>query len=295
MRLRRAQRPAGRAAPGPRRPRRTAALNRTRRAPESRSLTAGRPGRMLCAASPRQEVLMPSTDQPVPFTADDYRARMTRAAESADAAGLAGVLVAPGPDMVHLTGYRPTAETERLTLLVLRAGHDPVLVVPALEAADAERASRRPRPHPEGLDRRREPLHPHRRTPARQGPVRDQRQRLGAAPAGPAQAPARQLLRLAHRRPAHAAGGQGRGRAGTPRRGGGRRRRDVRADPEGPLLRPHGRARWPPIWPRSSRNTATPRSTSPWWGRAPTAPTRTTRRATAPSSGATWSSWTSAA
>ncbi|MEE1779024.1 aminopeptidase P family protein [Streptomyces sp. NPDC049952] len=83
---------------------------------------------------------MPSTDHPVPFTADDYRARMTRAAEAADAAGLAGVLVAPGPDMVHLTGYRPTADTERLTLLVLRAGHDPVLVVPALEAADAERA-----------------------------------------------------------------------------------------------------------------------------------------------------------
>ncbi|MFE3516407.1 M24 family metallopeptidase [Streptomyces sp. NPDC059166] len=82
--------------------------------------------------------------QPAPFTADDYRARMARAAESADAAGLAGVLVAPGPDMVHLTGYRPTAETERLTVLVLRAGHDPVLVVPALEAADAERATGAP-------------------------------------------------------------------------------------------------------------------------------------------------------
>ncbi|MFC9202318.1 M24 family metallopeptidase [[Kitasatospora] papulosa] len=87
---------------------------------------------------------MPSTDHPVPFTADDYRVRMTRAAEAADAAGLAGVLVAPGPDMVHLTGYRPTADTERLTLLVLRAGHDPVLVVPALEAADAERATGSP-------------------------------------------------------------------------------------------------------------------------------------------------------
>ncbi|MFE6184422.1 M24 family metallopeptidase [Streptomyces sp. NPDC056465] len=87
---------------------------------------------------------MPSTDQPVPFTAEDYRARMIRAAEAADEAGLAGVLVAPGPDMVHLTGYRPTAETERLTLLVLRAGQDPVLVVPALEAADAERAAGAP-------------------------------------------------------------------------------------------------------------------------------------------------------
>ncbi|MEU1484712.1 aminopeptidase P family protein [Streptomyces sp. NPDC005752] len=87
---------------------------------------------------------MPSNDQPPPFTADVYRARMARAVDSAGAAGLAGVLVAPGPDMVHLTGYRPTADTERLTLLVLRAGHDPVLVVPALEAADAERAAGAP-------------------------------------------------------------------------------------------------------------------------------------------------------
>ncbi|MCX4820036.1 Xaa-Pro peptidase family protein [Streptomyces sp. NBC_01142] len=76
---------------------------------------------------------------PAPFTADDYRARMTRAAEAAADAGLAGVLVAPGPDLVYLTGYRPAA-TERLTLLVLAAGHDPVLVVPTLEAPDAEEA-----------------------------------------------------------------------------------------------------------------------------------------------------------
>lgn len=82
---------------------------------------------------------MSSPNQPVPFTADDYRARMARAAESAAEAGLAGVLVAPGPDLVHLTGYRPV-NTERLTLLVLRAGEDPVLVVPTLEAPDAERA-----------------------------------------------------------------------------------------------------------------------------------------------------------
>ncbi|MFC8915254.1 M24 family metallopeptidase [Streptomyces sp. NPDC057116] len=75
-----------------------------------------------------------------PFTADDYRTRMARATEAAAAAGLAGLLVAPGPDLAHLTGYRPTADTERLTLLVLAPGHDPVLVVPALEAPDAERA-----------------------------------------------------------------------------------------------------------------------------------------------------------
>ncbi|MFJ4855265.1 M24 family metallopeptidase [Streptomyces sp. NPDC088730] len=87
---------------------------------------------------------MSSPNQPAPFTADDYRARMERAAASAAAAGLAGVLVAPGPDMVHLTGYRPTADTERLTLLVLAAGQDPVLVVPTLEAPDAEKCAGAP-------------------------------------------------------------------------------------------------------------------------------------------------------
>jgi D-alanyl-D-alanine dipeptidase len=78
---------------------------------------------------------------PAPFTAADYRARMERAARSAADAGLAGLLVAPGPDMVWLTGYQPTAVTERLTVLVLAPGHDPVLVVPTLEAPDAEKAA----------------------------------------------------------------------------------------------------------------------------------------------------------
>ncbi|MGW2817526.1 M24 family metallopeptidase [Streptomyces sp. NPDC001415] len=83
---------------------------------------------------------MPTTPAPAPFTADDYRARMARAAQSAADAGLAGVLVAPGPDLVYLTGYQPTAITERLTVLVLAAGQDPVLVVPTLEAPDAAHA-----------------------------------------------------------------------------------------------------------------------------------------------------------
>ncbi|MFB7507709.1 aminopeptidase P family protein [Streptomyces broussonetiae] len=77
---------------------------------------------------------------PQPFTAADHRARMERAVRSAADAGLAGLLVAPGPDMVWLTGYTPTAVTERLTVLVLTPGHDPVLVVPTLEAPDAEHA-----------------------------------------------------------------------------------------------------------------------------------------------------------
>ncbi|MFI1356631.1 aminopeptidase P family protein [Streptomyces sp. NPDC020898] len=81
---------------------------------------------------------------PAPFTVDDYRARMRRAARAATDAGLAGLLVAPGPDLVWLTGYAPPAVTERLTLLVLAAGQDPVLVVPALEAPDAVRAAGAP-------------------------------------------------------------------------------------------------------------------------------------------------------
>ncbi|WP_330460490.1 aminopeptidase P family protein [Streptomyces sp. NBC_00820] len=78
---------------------------------------------------------------PAHFTADDYKARMERAARAAGDAGLAGLLVAPGPDMVWLTGYTPTAITERLTVLVLTPGREPVLVVPTLEAPDAEEAA----------------------------------------------------------------------------------------------------------------------------------------------------------
>ncbi|MFJ6389858.1 aminopeptidase P family protein [Streptomyces sp. NPDC091972] len=81
------------------------------------------------------------TGTAAPFAADDYRARMERAARSAADAGLAGLLVAPGPDLVWLTGYAPTAATERLTLLVLAPGQDPVLVVPTLEAPDAAKAA----------------------------------------------------------------------------------------------------------------------------------------------------------
>ncbi|MFD7296158.1 aminopeptidase P family protein [Streptomyces sp. NPDC059897] len=82
-----------------------------------------------------------TTGTPAPFTAADYKARMDRAAQSAADAGLAGVLVAPGPDLVWLTGYHVPADTERLTLLVLAAGQQPTLVVPTLEAPDAAKAA----------------------------------------------------------------------------------------------------------------------------------------------------------
>ena len=80
------------------------------------------------------------TDFPAPFTEQDYAARMTRAARDAAQTGLAGLLVTPGPDLVWLCGYRPTAVTERLTLLVVTPGSEPRLLVPALERPDAEAA-----------------------------------------------------------------------------------------------------------------------------------------------------------
>ena len=74
------------------------------------------------------------------FTAEDYAARMARVVDQAVEAGLDAVVVGPGPDLVWLTGYRPTAITERLTALVLAVGRSPVLLVPTLERPDAEAA-----------------------------------------------------------------------------------------------------------------------------------------------------------
>ncbi|MFE4516612.1 aminopeptidase P family protein [Kitasatospora sp. NPDC056783] len=65
---------------------------------------------------------------------------MARATAEATAAGLAGLVIAPGPDLAYLCGYTPTAITERLTALVLAAGREPTLVVPKLERPDAEKA-----------------------------------------------------------------------------------------------------------------------------------------------------------
>jgi Xaa-Pro aminopeptidase len=64
----------------------------------------------------------PDDRGPAPFTADDFAARIARVASSAERAGLAGVLVAPGPDLLYLTGYAPVAITERLTILVVAPG-----------------------------------------------------------------------------------------------------------------------------------------------------------------------------
>jgi D-alanyl-D-alanine dipeptidase len=77
---------------------------------------------------------------PEPFTAEDYTRRMHSAVDQALQAGLDGLVIAPGPDLGWLTGYRSTAGTERPTLLVLVPALPPTLLVPTLEQADAEAA-----------------------------------------------------------------------------------------------------------------------------------------------------------
>ncbi len=181
---------------------------------------------------------MTGSATPAPFTAADYRARMERAARSAADAGLAGLLVAPGPDMVWLTGYTPTAVTERLTVLVLAPGRDPVLVVPTLEAPDAEQAAGAAaltlRDWTDGKD-------PYAVT----ADLLDDRGRFGISDNTWAMhllgfqrtLPDTSYASLTDALPMLRAG-EGRGRAGTP---GSRRsgcRRNVRGDPEGSLRRP---------------------------------------------------------
>jgi D-alanyl-D-alanine dipeptidase len=76
-----------------------------------------------------------------PFTVEDFARRMERAAKQAADAGLTGVLVTPGPDLLYFTGYAPVAITERITMLVLKASSRAAMIVPNLERPDAEDAS----------------------------------------------------------------------------------------------------------------------------------------------------------
>jgi D-alanyl-D-alanine dipeptidase len=61
-----------------------------------------------------------------------FERRLARAAARTAELGAAGVIVAPSPDLVYLTGYDPMP-LERPTLLVVRSGERPALVVPMLE------------------------------------------------------------------------------------------------------------------------------------------------------------------
>jgi Xaa-Pro aminopeptidase len=70
----------------------------------------------------------------------DFAKRIARASSQAQEAGLTGVLVTPGPDLVYFTGYAPSVVAERITLLALSASRDPAMIVPNLERSDAEAA-----------------------------------------------------------------------------------------------------------------------------------------------------------
>ncbi len=77
-----------------------------------------------------------ATDRPV-VPAARYAERLTRAGESAAAAGVEALLIGVGSDLRYLTGYE-AMPLERLTLLVIRPDAAPVIVVPRLERAAAE-------------------------------------------------------------------------------------------------------------------------------------------------------------
>ncbi len=69
----------------------------------------------------------------------DVTSRIQRTQAAMAGARIDALVVAPGSDLRYLTGY-DAAPLERLTVLVLPADGAPVLVVPALEAAEAERS-----------------------------------------------------------------------------------------------------------------------------------------------------------
>ena len=72
------------------------------------------------------------------FTTHDFAQRPARGATHASDAGLTGLLITPGPDLLYFTGYAPIAITERITMLVVNAAAAPTMIVPILERPDAD-------------------------------------------------------------------------------------------------------------------------------------------------------------
>jgi Xaa-Pro aminopeptidase len=69
----------------------------------------------------------------------DLASRIARAQDAMAGAGVDTLIVTPGADLRYLTGYA-AMPLERLTALILPAAGDPVLLVPELEAPEAERS-----------------------------------------------------------------------------------------------------------------------------------------------------------
>jgi Xaa-Pro aminopeptidase len=72
-----------------------------------------------------------------------YRDRLAGAVTATEAAGLDALLVGVGPDLRYLTGYE-AMPLERLTVLVMRPGEPPRIIVPRLERRAAEAGLRAP-------------------------------------------------------------------------------------------------------------------------------------------------------
>lgn len=69
----------------------------------------------------------------------DVSSRIRRAQAALKSAGIDALIVTPSADLRYLTGYA-AKPLERLTALVVSCDSDPVLVVPRLEVAEAERS-----------------------------------------------------------------------------------------------------------------------------------------------------------
>src|SRR4051794_9890441 len=69
----------------------------------------------------------------------DLASRIKRAQEAMASSGVDALIVTPGADLRYLTGYA-AMPLERLTALILPATNDPILLVPELEAPEAERS-----------------------------------------------------------------------------------------------------------------------------------------------------------
>ena len=78
-----------------------------------------------------------ATTTPPRIPAERYAERLRRLGDLVGERGLAAALIAVGPDLDYLTGYR-AMPLERLTMLAIVAGRAPVLIVPRLEEPAAQ-------------------------------------------------------------------------------------------------------------------------------------------------------------
>lgn len=73
------------------------------------------------------------------FANDVYAHRLKRAGELAAEAGLTGLIIATGPDLLYLTGAELDSH-ERLTALVIPAAGKPAIIVPKVDRGDVFRS-----------------------------------------------------------------------------------------------------------------------------------------------------------